>query len=102
MNKKLPGIFANKDLRNVNNNSKVYYSYQKKEETPRSLIGKSVLQKINTIFSSNNYIYKIDVVITLNDKKITKKIIGKTKTQLITMDNELIPINDIIDIDYKK
>src|SRR5574344_2793586 len=102
MNKKLPGIFANKDLRNVNNNTKVYYSYQKKEETPRSLIGKSVLQKINTIFSSNNYIYKVDVVITLNDKKITKKIIGKTKTQLITMDNELIPINDIIDIDYKK
>ena len=55
-------------------------------------------EKINDIFSSPNYIYKANVEITLKDKKIVKRIIGRNKNYIITMDNDLISINDIIDI----
>lgn len=101
MDKKLPNIFANKDIGNVKNNEDVYRSYTKKDDSP-SLIGKSVNQKIQTIFNSNNYIYKADVVITLEDEVVTKRIIGKTANHLITNNNELISIDKIVDINYKK
>ena len=57
-----------------------------------------ILQKINSIFTSSNYIYKADVEIKLKDKTINKRVIGKNKTHLITIDNELISISDILDI----
>ena len=55
-------------------------------------------KKINEIFSSPNYVYKANVEITLKDKKVTKRIIGRNKNYIITMDNTLIPISDITDI----
>ncbi|MGE5456649.1 MAG: hypothetical protein ACM3O4_06085 [Ignavibacteriales bacterium] len=114
MEKKLPGVFANKNINNLNNNNKVYYSSKetirntvtpkknKKDDRLPSLIGQSVEQKINTIFNSVNYVYKAKVEITLEDGKVTKNIIGKNSNSLITMENELIPISKIIDIEYKK
>ncbi len=107
MNKKLPSVFANKNIGNLKNNNNVYCSYQDKvsptkEVQKTSLIGQSVNQKINTIFRSPNYIYKADVLITLDNKTITKRIIGRNSTSLITSDNEVIPISSIVDIDYKK
>lgn len=49
-----------------------------------------------------NYIYKIDVVIVTDNNKVIKRIIGKNKNNLITMDNEYIPINTIRDIYINK
>lgn len=101
MDKKLPKVFANKIEKKVENNNRIYYSNKEKEEIKSNFIeskGKNVLQKINHIFNSNNYIYKADVEITLKDKKIVKRIIGKNKTHLITNENELVAISDIIDI----
>lgn len=114
MKNKLPGVFANKNINNLSNNEKVYYSNKeptrnitttkknKKDDNLPSLIGKNVDQKINTIFNSANYVYKAKVEITLEDSKIIKNIIGRNNTNLITLDNELIPISKIIDIEYKK
>lgn len=62
---------------------------------------RSIDRKIYDILHSNNYIYKANVTIVLKDKTINKKIIGKTKDKLITMDNEYINISDIEDI-YKE
>ena len=58
----------------------------------------TVEQKIYNIFNSPNYIYKIDVIIVTDKGKDKKRIVGKTKTNLITMNNEYIPINIIRDI----
>ena len=99
--KDLPKVFKNNIDKKFNNNKSVYYSsndnrsISMNEETKDS---KNVLQKINEIFSSPNYVYKANVEITLKDKKITKRIIGRNKNYIITMDNMLIPISDIIDI----
>lgn len=99
--KDLPKVFHNNVNKKFNNNKNVYYSnnetrsYNGVEEIKND---KNVLQKINEIFSSPNYVYKANVEITLKDKKVTKRIIGRNKDFIITMDNTLIPVCDIIDI----
>lgn len=98
-NKKLPKIYANK-IETNGNNKNVFYST--KEETSKTIpTNKSITKKINDIFNSPNYIYKADVEIKLKDKTLSKRIIGKNKTHIITMDNELIPISQILDIKRK-
>lgn len=113
MQKKLPKVFAN-TINEVHNNDSVFYSADittlkeiaedrssdEKIET-KQLKGTTVMQKINEIFSSPYYIYKAEVEITLDDGVVTKKIIGKNQRNLITMDNELIPIETIRDIEFK-
>ena len=58
-------------------------------------------KKIRDIFNSSSYLYRANVVITFKNGEVTKKIIGKNNNQLITIDNELIPIDDILDIRLK-
>ena len=52
----------------------------------------TVEQKIYNIFNSPNYIYKIDVIIVTDKGKDKRRIVGKTKTNLITMNNEYIQL----------
>lgn len=99
--KDLPKVFHNKIDKKFDNNRSVFYSNNNYEENEVK-DGRSVLQKINDIFSSPNYVYKANVEITLKDKKITKRIIGRNKNYIITMDNDLIPITDIVDIKSTK
>jgi ABC-type oligopeptide transport system substrate-binding subunit len=116
MEKKLPKVFANKIDKELKNNEKVYYekkeSTKPDEETRISevdidmqlpdLKNKTVRQKINAIFNSPTYVYKAEVDIKLKSGTITKKIIGKNTKNLITIDDELIPIIDIEDINFSK
>ncbi len=98
MENKLPKVFANKIDKNVGNNENVYHDndvYHKDEYND----GLTINQKINKIFSSSKYVYKADVEIVLKDgSKVSKKVIGRNKNELITMDSELIKISDIDDI----
>lgn len=106
--KELPKMYRNKIEKDIANNEKMFSTmYNNKNETfttkeSRSNISNkkvyTVEQKIANIFNSPNYIYKIDVVIVTDKDTSTKRIVGKTKTNLITMDNEYIPINTIRDI----
>ena len=99
--KDLPKVFQNKIDKKFDNNRSIYYSNNSYEED-RSIDTRTILQKINDIFSSPNYVYKANVEITLKDKKVTKRIIGRNKNYIITMDNDLIPISDIVDIKSTK
>ncbi len=96
--KDLPKVFHNKIDKKFDNNKSVFYSNERSNNIEDSIDTRNVLQKINDIFSSPNYVYKANVEITLKDKKITKRIIGRNKNYIITMDNDLILITDIIDI----
>lgn len=102
MNKK-PNLFVNKIDKEIKNNNRIYYSSKaiKDENELRNDIKKNpnLSQKINSIFSSSNYVYKAQVKIRLKDKEEVKKIVGKNQKYLISMDNELIPIRDILDIE---
>lgn len=98
--KDLPKVFQNNVDKRFNNNSNVYYSSNDNRSLNIEEVkdNRTILQKINEIFSSPNYVYKANVEISLKDKKVTKRIIGRNKDFLITMDNTLIPIRDIVDI----
>lgn len=99
--KKIPKVFANKIEKKLDNNS-TYYKGSSEErgiETEKKDT-QSVEQKINQIFSSPRYVYRAEVEITLVDQTIVRKIIGKNSENLITIDNETIPINDILDIKF--
>lgn len=108
MNKKLPSIFANKIDKKLENNSRVSVTKnENREEVPiqKKEIKtdfKNINQKISEIFASPKYVYKVSVTITLKDRIVTKKIIGKNSRYIITIDNELIPIDDIVDIEFTK
>ncbi|MCI9110220.1 MAG: hypothetical protein HFH47_00230 [Bacilli bacterium] len=120
MERKLPSVFANKIEKEVGNNKNVFYSSKDglaergedlkdskqtddfAQKAKDNLIKpKNIYQKLNEIFSSSRYVYKADVEITLKDGVVTKRIIGKNANHLITIDNELIPISDIVDIKHK-
>jgi len=96
--RKLPNIYKNDLTRKSDNNEELFYSFDNIENKEEIKEEKNILQKINSIFTSSNYIYKADVEIKLKDKIVNKRVIGKNKTHLITIDNELIPISDILDI----
>ena len=108
--KELPRMYRNKIDKDICNNESMYSTMYdsdrnvsiKKESSNRNIINGrnnyTVEQKIVNIFNSPNYIYKIDVVIVTDNSTLNKRIVGKTKTNLITIDNEYIPINTIRDI----
>ncbi|MDD2518662.1 MAG: hypothetical protein PHI05_01445 [Bacilli bacterium] len=106
MNKKLPKVFVNKVDKVLTNNEKVSYGLSENrnfETTKKPIIQKNnmdVNQKINAIFNSPGYVYKANVAIKLNNGIINRQIIGKNNTHIITIENELIPINEILDIDF--
>ena len=106
MNKKLPGVFVNKIDKKINNNETVYYGEKDKKESldigEKKDTPLNIRQKISKLFQSENYVYKLDVEIILKEGIITKKIIGYNDKGVITFDNELIPLSDILDIYIKK
>ena len=95
MEKKLPKVFVNQIDKSFTNNEKVFYSNEKnipsKSET-------TIYQKLNLIFHSFKNGEKLSVWIETKDWKAKKKIIGKTRNYLITIENEKIPIKEILDI----
>ncbi len=106
MEKKLPEIYANKVEKSSGNNTKVAYSWSdetrqetKKETKPTQNTPEiNINQKLHNIFNSTRYVYKADVTIVTKNETKNRKIIGQNSTHLITIDNELIPISDIVDI----
>ncbi len=103
--KELPKTYHNKLDKDFTNNRKVFSTlYHKIENTYNNTKEKiinsnfTVEQKIYNIFNSPNYIYKMDVTIITDEGKYDKRIVGKTKTNLITFDGEYIPIDKIRDI----
>lgn len=108
MEKKLPKVFANTIDKPLENNENVFYSNNQdsvrtsSEEQSQSmgLRGENINQKINSIFSSPRYVYKADVDIKTKSGSFSKRIVGRNSTHLITIDNELISIGDIVDIKF--
>lgn len=100
MEKKLPKVFANPISKKLANNSYVYYGEKDRNVAieGKSTYKESINNKISKIFKSPRYVYKIDVEITTNQGVQMQKIIGKNANNLITIDNKLIPIANIIDI----
>ena len=104
--KDLPKMYHNDFNKSINNNRSVFSSLTDKpilKEENISVDKKdrfTIEQKIFNIFNSKDYIYKADVTIITDNQTLKKRIIGKNANNLITIDNEYIPISIINDI-YK-
>lgn len=102
--KKLPKVFQNEFSKTINNNKKICYL---KEENPdlsnqKHTVHQSTVEStLDRIFSGIGYSYNIPVIIKTSSKIYDTSLVTKSSLNIITLDNEVIPISDIISIDIK-
>lgn len=95
--KEKPQMYQNRVNKEFHNNKIVYTSFDKNVNI-KQYTGDEIRKKINSIINSNSFIYSKLVHIVINNETITRKIIGIYSNNLITIDNEYIPIDNIEDI----
>lgn len=94
-----PKLYQHKEKKEFKNNRQVYYSMDK-EDTNIIWNSNDIRKKINNIINSPSFIYRTEVNIVIGNETIVRKIIGIYNNNLVTIDNEHIPIDSIKDI-YK-
>ncbi len=98
----LPKVFQNNNIK-TNNMSQSIYQSEKDELVPYTKNSKNntflIEKKINDLFNSNNYVYKLKVLIKTDNEEKHETIIGRTQKYLITLDNKKIDISSILDIE---
>ena len=99
MNK--PKMYQNKVNKEFHNNMSVYTSYGNNNKVVNNIDSGDIRKKINNIINANNFIYSKMVYIVIIGSTIMRKIIGLYGDNLITIDNEYIPITNIEDIYIK-
>ena len=97
-----PKMYHNKINKEFHNNRLIYTSYDNNNKILNNSNNiNDIRKKINKIINSNNFIYSKLVYININGNNIMRKIIGIYGDNLITIDNEYIPISNIEDIYIK-
>ncbi len=96
--KKLPKIYQNEITKSIKNNKTVFRF--KNEETNSSLEeDKTIMDTIEEIFNGIGYSYNIPVTIRTKEKTYKTTLVSKTKNNIVTIDNEVIPIKEIITLE---
>ncbi len=99
----LPKVFRNNNTGVVKNNIEQYYSKEDNLKINLELSNDNmkpiiIKKKINDIFNSNSFIYKVNVIITTIDGDKECTLIARNNDSLLTLNNEKILISDILDI----
>ena len=95
-----PEMYRGNVKKEFNNNRSVYASYNNDNSNEFKVYDTSIVRKkINEIFNSDSFIYRTKVKIVIDNRAMVKKIIGVYNDNLVTIDNEHIPINIICDIE---
>lgn len=97
----LPNIFQNKNIKVLNNQQDLFYGKDVNNTKESKNSHNDIRSDIKKLFTSKNYVYKLECIITTKNKTINTFIIGQTNSHLITINNELIPIKDILEIKEK-
>ena len=99
--KKLPKIYQTEFNKKINNNKKSCYVEQDQINLKEDYIQdkESILEEI---FSGFGYSYNIPLQIKTKTKLYETSLISRTKKNIITIDNDIIPISEIIHIKKKK
>lgn len=109
MKKELPKMYQTKITKTVPSIQKVFSTLDNKQpliedrqiiNTNNKYSSISIDKKINNIFNSSDYVYKADVTIITDKETLQRRIIARNRNNLITINNEYIPISIIRDI-YK-
>lgn len=100
--KKLPKIYQGEIKKKIINNKKICYVENINNENNERSTEKDFKEVLNEIFSGIGYSYNIPLIIKTNNKEYITSLIAKTKNNVITIDNEVIPIAEIVSIKKKK
>jgi len=93
-----PKVFANEITKKIDN-SQEFATVDERNEKPLTKI--ELDKKISNIFKSDKYIYKIKVNVITNTGTKELTLVGKNNLGLITIDNEIIKYDTILDIYLK-
>ena len=95
---KLPNIYKGNCSKSTN--KKVYYS-KEGDNVINKVISKNkdVGSKIEDLFRNSNMNYTNEVRVILKDRVVTTRFIKKIDNYILTIDNEKINYNDILDIE---
>lgn len=94
--KKLPELYKNLSAKPKDNNKKVYY--MENEERKIKTQKPSIEEELESIFHSLGYSYNIPVEIKTKTETYYTSLVTKTKENVLTIDNQMIPIKEIIEI----
>ncbi len=97
MDKILPKVFANPIDKKIGNVQDTFYEGIRQDRHDF----KTIERKINEIFSSKNFVYKSQVLITTKEGTALKTIVGRTGISLLDISGGVIPISSILDIEKK-
>ncbi len=95
---KLPKMYHGDISNNIRNNSD--YCVVEEEKVDRDSLFK-VKNELDAIFDGMGYTSRIGVIIKTSDMIYNTKIIARTSNNIITKDNDVIPIKSIISIQRK-
>lgn len=104
MSDKIPKIYKNKIDKLRTKVQKDFYYHSDNEInnraiTPSKISRSELLDKINAIFKRPDFVYQADVIIMYKTgKNKHKKVVGLKENYLITLENEKIMLDDILDI----
>ena len=95
-------LYVNRINKTINNNQNYCDVLESTfiDSTNNSDVKLSVNEKLKRLFNTNGYIFNVDVKIITDSKTYNTKIAGKVGNNIITLDNDIIRINDIKDIIY--
>ncbi len=91
--KKLPKLFKNEEIDAIDHNKK---SVHLKEDNT------SIEETLNTIFNGFHHPYNIKVKIKTKDKDYNTYLISYNNDKIVTLDNEVILVKEIISIQIIK
>ena len=95
---KKPNIFKPIINHKLCNNKRVYYSYLDSSFDDMLDTTSDVDATLNRLLNSGSYIFSKVVEIKTKEKNYRTKIAGKLKDKIVTIDKEVIPINEIVEI----
>ena len=100
-------IFVNKITKKIGNNQTSFNIDEEILESEIPTINDSndktsILNKISDLLNRNGYIFNVPVHIVLEDKTYDTFLAGKVNNHLITLDNDIINIDDIKELIIKK
>lgn len=100
--KKLPKIYQNEIDKNIKNNKTVYRfkNMDTRSSTPYEN-NKTVKETLDEIFNGIGYALNIVVLIKTKSKEYETTLVARTSNNIVTIDNEVIPIEDILNLEIK-
>ena len=101
--KKLTKIYQNEITKNFKNNKTSYRFKNIDNATSTTEDNALTIEKnLTTIFDGIGYSYNIPVTITTATHTYHTTLIAKTSNNVVTIDNEIIPIKDITSLNIVK